>query len=137
MSNNPSEYHDPLYEHTSDYNTKIKYSELSENDKLTLDTLKRESKINYHYTGGDDQTLYITTNSFIGSMKLGDPVRRINILPKIFKNSQNEIKDINIFLDFAHNGFNYFENAKHFYDKTSESTLLDPIQYSLIYEDEK
>ena len=70
-------------------------------------------------------------------MKLGNPARRINILPKIFKNSQNEIKDINIFLDFAHDGFNYFENAKHFYDKTSESTLLDPIQYSLINEYEK
>ncbi len=57
MSNNPSEYPDPLYEHTSDYNTKIKYSELSENDKLTLDTLKRDKIINRHYTGGDDQIL--------------------------------------------------------------------------------
>lgn len=137
MSNYLHRYPDPLYEHTSDYNTKIKYSELSENDKLTLDNLREKNKINYRYTGGDNQTLYITTNSFIGSMTLGNPARRINILPKIFKNSQNEIKDINIFLDFAHNGFNYFENAKHFYDKTSESTLLDPIHYSLINEYEK
>ena len=40
MSNYLHEYPDPLYEHISDYNTKIKYSELSENDKLTLDNLR-------------------------------------------------------------------------------------------------
>lgn len=139
MSNYLHEYPDPLYEHTSDYNTKIKFSELSEKDKLTLKNLKEKNKLNYGYTGGDDQTLHITTYSFIGSMKLGvtDSEITINILPKIFKNSQNEIKDINIFLDFANNGFDYFENAKHFYDKTSEPTLLNPIHISLITEYEK
>ena len=48
-------------------------------------------------------------------MSLEGPNRRINILPKIFKNTKSSIEDINLFLDYANNGFNYFENAKHFY----------------------
>ena len=134
MSNFSTKEPITIFEHSRENDTGIKFEELNEKDKIILEKLKDKNKINYSYTGGSESSLQITTTSFIGSMSLEGPNRRINILPKIFKNTKSSIEDINLFLDYANNGFNYFENAKHFYNKTPEHTLLNPLHQTLIVE---
>ena len=124
-----------LFEHQENLNTKIKYEELTENDIRHLEQLQKEKKLSYSYTGGSESSLQITSNSFIGSLSLTGPNVRINILPKIFKDNANKWKDINIFVNYAMNDeFDFLENARHYYDQSSESTFSNILYQTLIIE---
>ena len=124
-----------LFEHQENLNTKIKYEQLTENDIRHLEQLQEENKLSYSYTGGSESSLQITSNSFIGSLSLTGPNVRINILPKIFKDNANKWKDINIFVNYAMNDeFDFLENARHYYDQSSESTFSNILYQTLIVE---
>ena len=124
-----------LFEHQENLNTKIKYEQLTENDIRHLEQLQEENKLSYSYTGGSESSLQITSNSFIGSLSLTGPNVRINILPKIFKDNANKWKDINIFVNYAMNDeFDFLENARHYYDQSSESTFSNILYQTLIIE---
>jgi 5-methylcytosine-specific restriction enzyme subunit McrC len=124
-----------IFEHETNHITEIKYEQLNENDKKNLKQLQNDKKINYSYTGGSKSSLQISTNSFIGSLNLMGPDKRINILPKIFKDDASKWENIHIFLNYAmNNEFNFLESARHYYDQSSESTFLNILHQTLIIE---
>jgi 5-methylcytosine-specific restriction endonuclease McrBC regulatory subunit McrC len=124
-----------LFEHQENLNTKIKYEELTENDIRHLEQLQKEKKLSYSYTGGSESSLQITSNSFIGSLSLTGPNVRINILPKIFKEGTSKWENIHVFLNYAMNDeFDFLENARHYYDQSSESTFSNILYQTLIIE---
>ena len=124
-----------IYEYVTNHDTKIKDDQLNENDKKNLEQLQEDKKIDYSYTGGSNSSLQISTKSFIGSLHLTGPNKRINILPKIFKNNDEKINDFNIFLDYSMNDeLDFLESGKHYYDKSSESTLSNVLHETLIGE---
>ena len=124
-----------IFEHEINHDTEIKYDELNEQDKKILKQLQQEKKINHSYTGGSNSSLQISTNSFIGSLNLMGPKKRINILPKIFKDDASKWKNIHIFLNYVmNNEFNFLESARHYYDQSSESTFLNILHQTLIVE---
>ena len=87
-----------IFEHETNHITEIKYDELEEQDKKILKQLQQEKIINYSFTGGSNSLLQISTNSFIGSLNLMGPNKRINIFPKIFKDD-TKWKNIHVFLN--------------------------------------
>ena len=124
-----------LFEHQENLNTKIKYEQLTENDIRHLEQLQEENKLSYSYTGGSESSLQITSNSFIGSLSLTGPNVRINILPKIFKEDTSKWENIHVFLNYAMNDeFDFLENARHYYDQSSESTFSNILYMTLIFE---
>ena len=124
-----------IFEHETNHITEIKYDELEEQDKKILKQLQQESIINYSFTGGSNSLLQISTNSFIGSLNLMGPNKRINILPKIFKDNANKWKNIHVFLDYAmSDNFDFLESARHYYDQSSESTFSNILYMTLIFE---
>ena len=124
-----------IFEHETNHITEIKYNELKEHDKKILKQLQQESIINYSFTGGSNSLLQISTNSFIGSLNLIGPNKRINILPKIFKDNANKWKNIHVFLDYAmSDNFDFLESARHYYDQSSESTFSNILYMTLIFE---
>ena len=124
-----------IFEHEKKQNTGIKEEQLTENDKIILDRLDAENKINISYRGSPDHFLQISTNSFIGSMTLEGPDVRLNILPKIFRDDNQKWQNLNLFLDYSTSDtLDYFNNAKNFYEGTSEHTLLNRLHLELIQE---
>jgi 5-methylcytosine-specific restriction endonuclease McrBC regulatory subunit McrC len=132
-----------ILEHKKKFDTKILYDQLSEKDKSILEQLDEQKKITCSYTGGSDSSLQITTNSFIGSFSLSlndgtDKRRRVNIIPKIFKDRENKWKDFHIFLNYAMvKDFDYFESGLHYYHRSSDSSLLNILHLALILEYEE
>ncbi len=123
-----------IFEHETNHITEIKYDELEEQDKKILKQLQQKKIINYSFTGGSNSLLQISTNSFIGSLNLMGPNKRINILPKIFKDD-TKWKNIHVFLNYAmSNNFDFLESARHYYDQSSESTFSNILYMTLIFE---
>jgi len=124
-----------IFEHETNHITEIKYNELKEHDKKILKQLQQEKIINHSFTGDSNSSLQISTNSFIGSLNLIGPNKRINILPKIFKDNTNKWKNIHVFLDYAmSDNFDFLESARHYYDQSSESTFSNILYMTLIFE---
>ena len=124
-----------IFEHETNHITEIKYNELKEHDKKILKQLQQEKIINHSFTGDSNSSLQISTNSFIGSLNLIGPNKRINILPKIFKDNANKWKNIHVFLDYAmSDNFDFLESARHYYDQSSESTFSNILYMTLIFE---
>ena len=124
-----------IFEHETNHITEIKYDELEEQDKKILKQLQQEKIINHSFTGDSNSSLQISTNSFIGSLNLIGPNKRINILPKIFKDNANKWKNIHVFLDYAmSDNFDSLESARHYYDQSSESTFSNILYMTLIFE---
>lgn len=124
-----------LFEHEKKQNTGIKEDQLTDNDKTILKQLDAENKISVSYGEGPDHFLQFTTNSFIGSMNLEGPDVRINILPKIFRDDDQKWENLNLFLDYCTSDtVDYIDDAKNFYEGTSEPTLLNRIHIQLILE---
>ena len=123
-----------IFEHETNHITEIKYDELEEQDKKILKQLQQEKIINYSFTGGSNSLLQISTNSFIGSLNLMGPNKRINIFPKIFKDD-TKWKNIHVFLNYAmSDNFDFLESARHYYDQSSESTFSNILYMTLIFE---
>ena len=123
-----------IFEHETNHITEIKYDELEEQDKKILKQLRQEKIINYSFTGGSNSLLQISTNSFIGSLNLMGPNKRINILPKIFKDD-TKWKNIHVFLNYSmSDNFDFLESARHYYDQSSESTFSNILYMTLIFE---
>ncbi|MBT4326527.1 MAG: hypothetical protein HOD60_06420 [Candidatus Nitrosopelagicus sp.] len=124
-----------IFEHETNHITEIKYNELKEHDKKILKQLQQEKIINHSFTGDSNSSLQISTNSFIGSLNLIGPNKRINIFPKIFKDNANKWKNIHVFLDYAmSDNFDFLESARHYYDQSSESTFSNILYMTLIFE---
>ena len=124
-----------LFEHEKKQNTGIKEEQLTDNDKKILEQLDAENKISVSTSMGPDHFLQFTTNSFIGSMNLEGPDVRINILPKIFRDDDQKWKNLYLFLDYCTSDtFDYIDDAKNFYEGTSEPTLLNRLHIQLILE---
>ena len=123
-----------IFEHETNHITEIKYNELKEHDKKILKQLQQEKIINHSFTGDSNSSLQISTNSFIGSLNLMGPNKRINILPKIFKDD-TKWKNIHVFLNYSmSDNFDFLESARHYYDQSSESTFSNILYMTLIFE---
>ena len=123
-----------IFEHETNHITEIKYNELKEHDKKILKQLQQEKIINHSFTGDSNSSLQISTNSFIGSLNLIGPNKRINILPKIFKDD-TKWKNIHVFLNYSmSDNFDFLESARHYYDQSSESTFSNILYMTLIFE---
>jgi len=124
-----------IFEYNPRYITKIKESELNQNDKKILKGLDDSKKITISYTGNIDNFLQISTNSFICSVYLEGPEKTINVIPKIFKDITQTWDNLNFFLDFCDdNKLDLFKNAKNFYEASTAHTLLNRIHNQLLEE---
>ena len=72
---------------------------LTQKDKQILEKLESKYKIQSNFDLND--TLKIEANQYIGSVRFPDLGIDLNILPKIFEDDNEQLKDTSILLSFA------------------------------------
>ena len=126
-----------LYEHQPKHRTGIRTDKLSPADRDVLRWMQDEDYIELPINLEQQHQLEIKPKQFVGSVELEDAGRKINIVPKIFKD-EDYWKLTNILLDFAHDGeLDYFDDAKNFFLESAEPVLLNRVHLGLISEFDK
>lgn len=130
-----------LHEHESwsgsdNDSDKILRNHLVPEDLVVLNELKEKYGIKHSFD--DNGALVIESNQNIGSVQLENLNRRINIVPKMFKNKQELWFDTSVFLFFANNIKidKFLKEQKNFFE-TGLDQLVHPLHIDLItrYED--
>ena len=131
-----------LHEHESwsgsdNDSDKIFRKDLVSEDLDVLDKLKEKYGIKHSFD--NNSALVIESNQNIGSVQLENLNRRINIVPKMFKDKQEFWFDTSVFLFFANNPEeteNFLKEQKNFFE-TGSDQLVHPLHITLItrYED--
>ena len=130
-----------LHEHESwsgsdNDSDKISRKDLSPEDLDVLDKLKEKYGIKHSFDNND--ALVIESNQNIGSVQLENLNRRINIVPKMFKDKSEYWFDTSVFLFFANNikTKEFLKEQKNFFE-TGSDQLVHPLHITLItrYED--
>ena len=130
-----------LHEHESwsgsdNYSDKIFRKDLVSEDLVVLDELKEKYGIKHSFDNND--ALVIESNQNIGSVQLENLNRRINIVPKMFKDKSEYWFDTSVFLFFANNikTKEFLKEQKNFFE-TGSDQLVHPLHITLItrYED--
>ena len=131
-----------LHEHESwsgsdNDSDKILRKHLVPEDLVVLDELKEKYGIKHSFD--NNGALVIESNQNIGSVQLENLNRRINIVPKMFKDKQEFWFDTSVFLFFANNPEeteNFLKEQKSFFE-TGSDQLVHPLHITLItrYED--
>jgi 5-methylcytosine-specific restriction endonuclease McrBC regulatory subunit McrC len=111
-------------------NSKISVSEIRDDIEI-LDELKEKKYIKYHFNKNSE--LEIESSQFIGSVYLEKINRRINIIPKMFKNNKKHLVDTSVFLFFSNNvGIEKFIDGKKNLFDSGSSHLVNPLHVDLI-----
>ena len=130
-----------LHEHESwsgsdNDSDKIFRKDLVSEDLDVLDKLKEKYGIKHSFDNND--ALVIESNQNIGSVQLENLNRRINIVPKMFKDKSEYWFDTSVFLFFANNikTKEFLQEQKNFFE-TGSDQLVHPLHITLItrYED--
>lgn len=130
-----------LHEHESwsgsdNDSDKIFRKDLVSEDLDVLDKLKEKYGIKHSFDNND--ALVIESNQNIGSVQLENLNRRINIVPKMFKDKSEYWFDTSVFLFFANNikTKEFLKEQKNFFE-TGSDQLVHPLHITLItrYED--
>ncbi|MDC0210995.1 McrC family protein [Candidatus Nitrosopelagicus sp.] len=130
-----------LHEHESwsgsdNDSDKIFRKDLVSEDLDVLDKLKEKYGIKHSFDNND--ALVIESNQNIGSVQLENLNRRINIVPKMFKDKSEIWFDTSVFLFFANNikTKEFLKEQKNFFE-TGSDQLVHPLHITLItrYED--
>ena len=130
-----------LHEHESwsgsdNDSDKISRKDLSPEDLDVLDKLKEKYGIKHSFD--NNGALVIESNQNIGSVQLENLNRRINIVPKMFKDKSEYWFDTSVFLFFANNikTKEFLKEQKNFFE-TGSDQLVHPLHITLItrYED--
>ena len=130
-----------LHEHESwsgsdNDSDKISRKDLVSEDLAVLDELKEKYGIKHSFD--NNGALVIESNQNIGSVHLENLNRRINIVPKMFKDKQEFWFDTSVFLFFANNikSDEFLKEQKNFFE-TGSDQLVHPLHITLItrYED--
>ena len=131
-----------LHEHESwsgsdNDSDKILRKHLVPEDLVVLDELKEKYGIKHSFD--NNGALVIESNQNIGSVQLENLNRRINIVPKMFKDKQEFWFDTSVFLFFANNHKEteeFLKEQKSFFE-TGSDQLVHPLHITLItrYED--
>ena len=130
-----------LHEHESwsgsdNDSDKILRNQLVPEDLVVLNELKEKYGIKHSFD--NNGALVIESNQNIGSVHLENLNRRINIVPKMFKNKQELWFDTSVFLFFANNikTKEFLKEQKNFFE-TGSDQLVHPLHITLItrYED--
>ena len=105
---------------------------LGPQDKEALAQLESVYRINSSI-GLKDGALKIETNQYIGSIRLPDAEIDLNIIPKIFKNNTEKLKDTMILLAVANNTKikHVMEGQKNFFEEHKEPHFVDPLHFTL------
>ena len=115
---------------------KISRDQLVPEDLAVLDELKEKYGIKHSFD--NNGALVIESNQNIGSVHLENLNRRINIVPKMFKDKQEFWFDTSVFLFFANNikTKEFLKEQKNFFE-TGSDQLVHPLHITLItrYED--
>ena len=115
---------------------KIFRKDLVSEDLDVLDKLKEKYGIKHSFDNND--ALVIESNQNIGSVQLENLNRRINIVPKMFKDKSEYWFDTSVFLFFANNikTKEFLQEQKNFFE-TGSDQLVHPLHITLItrYED--
>lgn len=115
---------------------KIFRKDLVSEDLDVLDKLKEKYGIKHSFDNND--ALVIESNQNIGSVQLENLNRRINIVPKMFKDKSEYWFDTSVFLFFANNikTKEFLKEQKNFFE-TGSDQLVHPLHITLItrYED--
>ena len=130
-----------LHEHESwsgsdNDSDKILRNQLVPEDLVVLNELKEKYGIKHSFD--DNGALVIESNQNIGSVQLENLNRRINIVPKMFKDKSEYWFDTSVFLFFANNikTKEFLKEQKNFFE-TGSDQLVHPLHITLItrYED--
>ena len=80
-----------------------------------------------------DEALKIETNQYIGSVRLPDAEIDLNIIPKIFKNNTEKLRDTMVLLAVANNTKikHVMEGQKNFFEEHKEPHFVDPLHFTL------
>jgi 5-methylcytosine-specific restriction endonuclease McrBC regulatory subunit McrC len=105
---------------------------LGRQDKETLEQLQSVYRIKSNFDL-KDKALNIETNQYIGSIRLRDVGIDLNIIPKIFKNNTEKLRDTMILLAVANNTKIkcVMEGQKNFFEEDKESHFVDPLHFTL------
>jgi len=117
--------------HHEDNSDKIFISQLTDEDIKVLDELKEKYGIKHSFDNSG--ALVIESNQNIGSVQLENINRRINIIPKMFRNKPEYWIDTSVFLFFANNinVKKFMKDQKNFFETGSEH-LVHPLHIDLI-----
>ncbi len=104
---------------------------LTQKDKQILEKLESKYKIQSNFDLND--TLKIEANQYIGSVRFPDLGIDLNILPKIFEDNNEQLKDTSVLLSFANSNKieRVIEGERNFYDKDGEPHFVDPLEQTL------
>ena len=105
---------------------------LGRQDKEALAQLESVYRIKSNFDL-KDEALKIETNQYIGSIRLPDAEIDLNIIPKIFKNNTEKLKDTMILLAVANNTKikHVMEGQKNFFEEHKEPHFVDPLHFTL------
>ena len=105
---------------------------LGRQDKETLAQLESVYGIKSNFDL-KDEALNIETNQYIGSVRLRDVGIDLNIIPKIFKNNTEKLRDTMILLAVANNTKikRVMEGQKNFFEEHKEPHFVDPLHFTL------